>query len=55
MSQTWIVTNKIQNGSPAHKETRFSGSLFVMSLCESFDISNYQPKAVGLDRLGRKI
>lgn len=54
MSRNWTHTNKIQNGSPAHREMRFSSSLTV-GLCASFENSNYQPKAVGLDRLGRKI
>lgn len=54
MSRIWSATKQIQNGSPAHREMRFGRSLSV-SLCASFENSNYQPKTVGLDRLGSKI
>jgi len=52
--QTWIHTNRKQTGSPARLEMRFSGSLSV-SLCANIENSDYQPKTVGQDRLGRKI
>lgn len=53
MSRNWTITNRIQNGSPAHREMRFGGSLTV-GLCANFENANYQPKTVGLDRLGVK-
>ena len=53
MLRSWTHTNRIQNGSPAHCEMRFSSSLTV-GLYASFENSNYQPKTVGLDRLGVK-
>lgn len=53
MLRSWTQTNKIQNGSPAHREMLFGNSLTV-GLCAGFENSNYQPKTVGLDRLGVK-
>jgi hypothetical protein len=47
--QTWIHTIRTQNGSPAQREMRFSGSLPV-GLCANFDNTDYQPKLSGLDR-----
>lgn len=54
MSRSWTPTNQILNGSPAHREMRRGGSLSA-GLRAGFENSNYQPKTVGLDRLGRNI
>ncbi|MDQ6786644.1 MAG: hypothetical protein M3033_07475 [Acidobacteriota bacterium] len=49
MIRSWLHTNKIQNGSPATREMRFTTSLCV-NLCDGGEKSNYQPKLNGLDR-----
>jgi hypothetical protein len=54
VTQNWIHTRGISNGSPAPREMRFSISLSE-SLCAGFDNPNYQPKLGGLDRAERKI
>jgi hypothetical protein len=52
--QSWIHTNQTTKGSTAGKEMRFNLSLSA-GLCGNFENSDYQPKAVGLDRTVRKI
>ncbi len=49
MIQSWVHTNRIQNGSPAIFRMRLETSLCV-DLCAGGDESNYQPKHGGLDR-----
>jgi hypothetical protein len=52
--QSWIHTNQTTIAFAARSEMRFGGGL-SKGLCVSFENSNYQPKPVALDRLGRKI
>ncbi len=53
MSQNWLHENSIQNGSPAQKETRFSGSPSV-SMCADFDKPIYRTDLGGLDRAANR-
>ncbi|HMS38737.1 MAG TPA: hypothetical protein PKE69_00690 [Pyrinomonadaceae bacterium] len=53
MVHIWTQTIVQTIDSPATREMRYSRSLSA-ELCANFENTNYQPKTVGLDRLGRK-
>ena len=44
MRQSWLHTNRIQNGSPARIGMRFSEGSLCVGLCADFADSNYEPK-----------
>ncbi len=54
MIQTWSHTIQNMFGSPALKQTRFGRSLSI-SLCASFDNTDYQPKLDVLNRGEKRI
>ncbi len=53
MVHIWTQTIEQTIDSPAGREMRYSRSLSA-DLCANFENTNYQPKTVGLDRLGNK-
>ena len=53
MIQTWSHTIKNILGSPAMQQTRFGRSLSI-SLCASFENTDYQPKLDGLNRVEKE-